>query len=60
MKKGKLLVGILIGIALDQFVTKNKWCQEKIQSLKQKGEEVLEKCKCQNQENEPAAEENKE
>lgn len=56
MKKGKLLVGILIGIVLDQFVSKNKWCQEKIQVLKEKGEEVLGRCKCQKEE-EPAAEE---
>ncbi len=56
MKKGKLLVGILIGIAGTLFVSKNKWCQEKIQQLKEKGEEVLERCKCQKEE-EPAAEE---
>lgn len=55
MKKGKLLVGILIGIAGTLFVSKNKWCQEKIQALKEKGEEVLERCKCQKEE--PAAEE---
>lgn len=55
MKKGKLLVGILIGIAGTLFVSKNKWCQEKIQQLKEKGEEVLNRCK--EAKEEPAAEE---
>lgn len=57
MKKGKLLVGILIGIAGTLFVSKNKWCQEKIQQLKEKGEEVLNRCKEKETKEEPAAEE---
>ena len=41
MKKGKGLLWFIIGSAATVFVMKNKWCQEKIQSLKEKGEEVL-------------------
>ena len=57
MKKGKLLVGILIGIAGTLFVSKNKWCQEKIvQPVEGKVKNFVDKCKkCQ--EEKPAAEE---
>lgn len=44
MKKG-LLVGILIGIGLDQFVSRNEWCQKQLKALKEKGESVLNKDK---------------
>lgn len=44
MKKG-LLVGILIGIGLDQFVSRNKWCQKQWNALKEKGGSVLNKDK---------------
>ena len=56
--KGKLLVGILIGIATTLFVERNKWCQEKIQTLKEKGEEFLnKKCQCQAEEQQAEKEE---
>ena len=56
--KGKLVIGILVGIAATLFVQKNKWCQEKLQTLKEKGEEFLEKhnCQCQAEEQQPAEE----
>ncbi len=57
MKKGRMLIGILIGVAATLFVSKNKWCQDKIQQLKEKGEEVLNKCK--ETKEEPATEEGK-
>lgn len=55
MKGKSFLVG-LICFAAGIFVSKNKWCQEKIQTLKEKGEEILNK-KCRCQEEEPAVEE---
>lgn len=58
MKKGKLLVGILIGIAGTLFVSKNKWCQEKIvQPVEGKVKDFVDKCKTKCQEEEPATEE---
>ena len=56
MKKGKMLVGILIGIAATLFVSKNKWCQEQLAKAKEKGEEILNRCK-KNEEESPAPEE---
>lgn len=50
MKKGKMLVGILIGIVVTVFVQKNKWCQEQLAKAKEKGEEILNKCKHQTEE----------
>lgn len=47
MKKGKLFLTGLIAFAAGIFVSKNKWCQEKIQMAREKGEEVLGRCKCQ-------------
>lgn len=57
MKKGKMLVGILIGIAATLFVSKNKWCQEQLAKAKEKGEEILSKCKQKNEEESLAPEE---
>jgi hypothetical protein len=57
MKKGKMLVGILIGIAATLFVSKNKWCQEQLAKAKEKGEEILNRCKQNNEEESPASEE---
>jgi len=50
MKKGRGLLGFIIGVAATVFVMKNKWCQEKIQKAKEKGEEILnKKCNCQDE-----------
>ena len=47
MKKGKLFLTGIIAFAAGIFVCKNKWCQEKIQKAREKGEEILGKCNCQ-------------
>lgn len=54
--KGKLALGIVIGVATTLFVQNNKWCQEKIGALKEKGNEFLEKCQQQKAEEEPKEE----
>lgn len=55
MKGKSFLVG-LIAFAAGVFVCKNKWCQEKIQNLKEKGEAILNNKKCNCQEEKPAEE----
>lgn len=55
--KGKLLLTGILSFAAGVFVCKNKWCQEKIAKAKEKGEEYLNKRKCQCQTEEQPSEE---